>query len=107
MPVNWWSLSRFDAASSTGIGLATVRHLARAGATVYLAARNEARASAAIAQLAGEGLTEITWLKLDLDDPRDAQKAAQEFLRREKRLDILSEFRKPFVRTTSTQVSIS
>ncbi|KAF5318873.1 hypothetical protein D9619_010947 [Psilocybe cf. subviscida] len=74
---------------NTGIGLATVRHLARAGATVYLAARNEARASAAIAQLAGEGLTEITWLKLDLDDPRDAQKAAQEFLRREKRLDIL------------------
>ena len=78
---------------STGIGLATVRHLARAGAKVYLAARNESRATGAIAQLEHEGLGpgngEVLWLKLDLSDPRDAKKAAGEFMARETRLDIL------------------
>lgn len=63
---------------------------------MYLAARSESRASAAMTQLAAEGLTKITWLKLDLDDPRDAQKAAQEFLRLEQRLDILSEEKDPW-----------
>ncbi|KIM36678.1 hypothetical protein M413DRAFT_449022 [Hebeloma cylindrosporum] len=78
---------------NTGIGLATVRHLARAGAKVYLAARNESRATGALAQLEFEGLGpgngEVLWLKLDLSDPRDAKKAAEEFMARETRLDIL------------------
>ncbi|CAA7257331.1 unnamed protein product [Cyclocybe aegerita] len=76
---------------NTGIGLATVRHLARAGAKVYLAARNESRATGAIAQLEHEGVEEgrVVWLKLDLSDPRDAKKSAEEFLKRENRLDIL------------------
>ncbi|KAH9477403.1 Short-chain dehydrogenase [Psilocybe cubensis] len=76
-----------------GIGLATVRHLARAGAKVYLAARDESKATGAIAQLEHEGLGpgngEVIWLKLDLSDPRDAKKGAEEFLKRESRLDIL------------------
>ena len=80
---------------SAGIGFATVQHLARAGAKVYLAARNESRATGAIARLEQEGLQpgdgEVIWLKLDLSDPRDAKKAAEEFLKREKRLDILGE----------------
>ncbi|KAF8970385.1 NAD-P-binding protein [Flammula alnicola] len=78
---------------NVGIGLATVRHLVRAGAKVYLAARNESRATRAIAQLEEEDLGpskgEILWLKLDLSDPRDAKKAAEDFLKRETRLDIL------------------
>ncbi|KAF9554205.1 NAD-P-binding protein [Agrocybe pediades] len=78
---------------NTGIGLETVRHLARAGAKVYLAARNESRATGALAQLEHDGLGpgngQVIWLKLDLSDPRDAKKAAEDFLKKEARLDIL------------------
>jgi len=79
--------------ANTGIGLATVQHLTRAGAKVYLAARNESRATAAITQLNAEGFApgngEVVWLKLDLSDPRAAKESAQDFLALEKRLDIL------------------
>jgi NAD(P)-dependent dehydrogenase (short-subunit alcohol dehydrogenase family) len=85
------SLNRLS--TSTGIGLATVRHLARGGAKVYLAARNESRVTGALKQLEIEGLApgngEVVWLKLDLSDPRDAKKSAEEFLKKETRLDIL------------------
>ncbi|KAG6840994.1 hypothetical protein C0991_002774 [Blastosporella zonata] len=78
---------------NTGIGYATVQHLVRGGATVYLAARNEERAMRAIETLRLEGFApgngQVAWLKLDLSDPRDAKKAAEDFLTMEKRLDIL------------------
>ncbi|KAF9003235.1 NAD-P-binding protein [Cyathus striatus] len=78
---------------NTGIGFATVQHLARAGAKVYLAARNESKATGAIARLEHEGLGpgngEVIWLKLDLSDPRDVKTSAEDFLKREERLDIL------------------
>ena len=80
---------------SRGIGYATVKHLARAGAKVYLAARDEKAASDAIQRIKSEGLSpgdgEIIWLKLDLSDPREAKKSAEAFLKLESRLDILSE----------------
>ena len=48
----------------------------------------------AIAKLESEGLGpgngQIIWLKLDLSDPRNAKTAAEEFMNKEKRLDILS-----------------
>ncbi len=37
----------------------------------------------------GPGHGEVIWLNLDLSDPRDAKKSAEEFLEREARLDIL------------------
>ncbi|EIN08062.1 NAD(P)-binding protein [Punctularia strigosozonata HHB-11173 SS5] len=78
---------------NTGIGLPTVKFLARAGAKVYLAARNEAKATAAIEGLKKEGLGskggEVIWLKLDLTDPTLTKAAAEELLAKEKRLDIL------------------
>ncbi|KDQ62504.1 hypothetical protein JAAARDRAFT_30409 [Jaapia argillacea MUCL 33604] len=78
---------------NAGIGFKTVRHLARKGAKVYLAARNEARATAAIAELEaegfGEGKGQVVWLKLDLADPRLAKSAAEDFMSHESRLDIL------------------
>jgi NAD(P)-dependent dehydrogenase (short-subunit alcohol dehydrogenase family) len=79
---------------STGIGYATVQHLARRGAKVYLAARNESRATGAIAKLEADGLGsgEVHWLKLDLSDPRTAKSAAEEFRKREQRLDLLRMF---------------
>ncbi|KAK7683130.1 hypothetical protein QCA50_013803 [Cerrena zonata] len=78
---------------NAGIGLATVRHLARSGAKVYLGARNEEKAKAAIEKLKQEGLGpkngEVIWLKLDLSDPKKAKEAALEFLEKEKKLDVL------------------
>ena len=78
---------------SSGLGFATVQHLARHGVKVYLAARSEARAMAAIDKLHAEGLKPgngtIEWLELDLSDPRKAKSSAEVFLAREKRLDIL------------------
>jgi NAD(P)-dependent dehydrogenase (short-subunit alcohol dehydrogenase family) len=56
-----------------------------------MAARDEGRATAAIEQLQSEDLNDgsVHWLKLDLTDPRDAQRSAREFLEKEERLDIL------------------
>lgn len=72
-----------------------MKHLARLGAKVYLGARNESKATGAIARLKEEGLGpgngEVVWLNVDYSDPRSAKRAANEFLRREERLDVLSE----------------
>jgi len=79
---------------SRGIGLETVRHLARAGAKVYLACRSEKATSDAIQELRSAGLApgngELVSLKLDLSDPKEAKRAAEQFLKLESRLDILS-----------------
>jgi NAD(P)-dependent dehydrogenase (short-subunit alcohol dehydrogenase family) len=59
-----------------------------------MAARDEGRATAAIKQLQSEDINDgsVHWLKLDLTDPRAAQQSAREFLAKEQRLDILSEW---------------
>ncbi|KAJ4468745.1 hypothetical protein J3R30DRAFT_3714196 [Lentinula aciculospora] len=76
-----------------GTGLATVKHLAQAGATVYMAARNEAKAKEAIKRLDCEGLEpgngQVKLLKLDLSDPKEAKRAAEVFMEKETRLDVL------------------
>ncbi|KAI0333456.1 NAD-P-binding protein [Cubamyces sp. BRFM 1775] len=78
---------------NAGIGFATIQHLARRGAKVYMAARNEQKAKAAIERLQAEGLSpgngEVHWLKLDLSDPREVKRAAEEFMQKEDRLDVL------------------
>ncbi|RPD65672.1 NAD-P-binding protein [Lentinus tigrinus ALCF2SS1-7] len=78
---------------NSGIGFATVQHLARKGAKVYLTARNEERAKAALERLNAEGLAPgngtVVWLELDLSDPRKAKKSAESFLEKETRLDVL------------------
>ena len=81
---------------SSGIGFTTVQHLARKGAKVYLGARNEDRAKAAIERLNAEGLPPgngtVEWLNVDLSDPRKAKKSAESFLEKETRLDVLGAF---------------
>ncbi|KAH9835137.1 NAD-P-binding protein [Rhodofomes roseus] len=76
-----------------GIGYATIQHLARHGAKVYMAARDEAKARASIDKLHDEGLApgdgQIIWLRLDLNEPSVARAAAEELLSQEDRLDIL------------------
>ncbi|TDL29018.1 NAD-P-binding protein [Rickenella mellea] len=78
---------------NSGVGFATVQLLARAGAKVYLAARNESRATGALFRLDAEGRGpgngDVVWLKLDLSDPRAAKQSAEVFLQKEQRLDIL------------------
>ena len=74
---------------SSGIGFATVQHLARRGAKVYIATRSEARGRDAVARLHAQGLETVAWHALDLGDPRAAKKSAEEFAKREARLDVL------------------
>ncbi|ESK90273.1 hypothetical protein Moror_7656 [Moniliophthora roreri MCA 2997] len=77
-----------------GTGHATIQHLLRGGAKVYMGARDEKKALEAIENLKkdeswkGKG-GQVVWLKVDLSDPREAKKAAQDFLTKEKRLDVL------------------
>ena len=60
---------------------------------MYIGARNESKAIAVLGKLECEGLgpgngTPI-YHKLDLANPKDAKESAEEFLKREERLDIL------------------
>ena len=72
------------------------QQLLQLGATVYLAARSESKAKATISRLKQEvsnvGEVKALFHELKLDHPKDARTSAEEFLKREKRLDILSRF---------------
>lgn len=63
------------------------------GAKVYLAARSESKAQAAIAQLRREHphleKDRLVWLPLDLSTLADVRKGSANFLAQETRLDIL------------------
>ncbi|MCJ1473013.1 hypothetical protein MMC13_001662 [Lambiella insularis] len=79
---------------NAGIGAAIVEGLAAHGAKVYMGARSEERAKAAIEKIQDahpevkqKGL--VVWLPLDLTEPSDVIKSADDFMGREKRLDIL------------------
>ncbi|KAF7319106.1 hypothetical protein HMN09_00246900 [Mycena chlorophos] len=74
---------------NSGIGYTTIQMLCRKG--VYMGARDEGRASAAIKKLEEEGLGggSVHWLKLDLSSVSAAVAAAEELLQKETRLDIL------------------
>ena len=78
---------------NSGIGYETVKVLFAKGATVYLAARSESKADEAIARLEKEvsatGRGKVVFLELDLSDLRSVRKAAEEFLSKESRLDVL------------------
>ncbi|KAG1724483.1 NAD(P)-binding protein [Suillus lakei] len=67
---------------NAGIGYSTVKHLARRGAKRQRSAQLKAEGL-------GPGNGEVIWLELDLKDPRNAKKAAEEFMKQEKRLDVL------------------
>ncbi|KAG1783743.1 hypothetical protein EV702DRAFT_1055273 [Suillus placidus] len=72
-----------------------------------MAARNQTKAEEAIAQLKAEGLGpmngDVIWLELDLKDPRNAKKAAEGFMKQEKRLDVLSHVISHIVLTRTLQ----
>ncbi|KIK00400.1 hypothetical protein K443DRAFT_100382 [Laccaria amethystina LaAM-08-1] len=74
-----------------GIGYSTVKHLARKGAKVYLGARNEEKGKAAIARLNEEGIApeNAIYFPCDISTPSQAKQAAEDFMSREDRLDVL------------------
>jgi NAD(P)-dependent dehydrogenase (short-subunit alcohol dehydrogenase family) len=83
-----------DSWTSTGIGYAIVEQLAAHGAKVYLGARSEKRALAAIKQIENthpevKKNELVIWLPLDLTEPADVIESAKDFMRKEQRLDIL------------------
>ncbi|RFU33972.1 hypothetical protein B7463_g2345, partial [Scytalidium lignicola] len=79
--------------ANAGIGYHTAEELALHGAKVYIGARSERRAHAAIERLHIENPTlvkgAVVYLPLNLSDLDDVVKAVEVFLQQEKRLDIL------------------
>jgi len=78
--------------SSAGVGKELARLLYSRNATVYVAARSAERANAAIAWMkerhpSSTGV--LRFLKLDLNDLEGIKPSAEEFLAKEKRLDVL------------------
>ncbi|KAJ7051102.1 NAD(P)-binding protein [Mycena amicta] len=75
---------------NTGIGYETVKQLLLKNATVYLAARSPEKAGSAIERLKGEtNGKDAVFLELDLADLKNVRKAAETFLEKEEKLDIL------------------
>ena len=80
---------------SAGIGSGICSILAANNCKVYLGARSEHKAKAAIEKIEKDfpevgKKKNVLWLKLDLTEPKDVIAAAKEFMSKEKRLDILS-----------------
>ena len=79
--------------ANKGIGFEVARQLARKGFQVFLGARNEKAGEAAAEKLRTEGVKEdygeITFLKIDVSKPDSIQRAAEEFSRKNDRLDAL------------------
>ncbi|KZV71191.1 NAD-P-binding protein [Peniophora sp. CONT] len=80
--------------ANAGLGYQITKQLAAKGATVYLACRSEERASAAIDNLEDEvpsiaGQNKLQFLQVDMSDVRSVRRAADEFVKRETRLDVL------------------
>ncbi|GAA6043646.1 hypothetical protein JCM8097_000854 [Rhodosporidiobolus ruineniae] len=80
--------------ANTGVGFETAKQLVLKDAKVYVGARSEERARSAIEQLE-EAVKEkgahgeAVWLKLDLADLDSVKAAAEEFKRKEKKVDLL------------------
>jgi retinol dehydrogenase 12 len=76
--------------ANTGIGKATALALARQGWRVYVAARSEAKGSAAVAAIqAASGSSSVFFLALDLADLESVRSGAEAFLARGESLHVL------------------
>ncbi|KAI7800857.1 dehydrogenase/reductase SDR family member 13a.3 [Triplophysa rosa] len=76
--------------SNTGIGKATALDLARRGARVILACRNQEKAEAAVYDIRREsGNSEVLYMHLDLASLKSVRNFAETFLKSEPRLDLL------------------
>lgn len=79
---------------SRGIGLETARQLYKMGATVYIGARTEEKATNAIKQIqadVAESVGQLKWFLSDLSTIKGSRESAERFLKMENQLDILGE----------------
>lgn len=74
--------------ANKGLGRETVRRLAESGWTVYLAARDAERGTAAVAELAAAGLT-VRFVRLDVTSDESVAAAAELVHTQAGRLDVL------------------
>ncbi|XP_066506888.1 dehydrogenase/reductase SDR family member 13-like [Hoplias malabaricus] len=75
---------------NTGIGKATAMELARRGARVILACRNQQKAEAAISDIKmATGSTDVVYMQLDLSSLKSVRSFTETFLKTESRLDVL------------------
>ena len=75
---------------SDGIGYAAARELARMGATVVIAGRNETKTAAAVARIVEEtGNRSMSYLLADLSSQEDVRRLADQVRERMPRLDVL------------------
>ncbi|XP_062393322.1 dehydrogenase/reductase SDR family member 13-like [Sardina pilchardus] len=76
--------------SNSGIGKHTALDLARRGARVILACRDQQRAQTAVREIRmSSGNSEVMYMHLDLAKLQSVRSFAEDFLKREARLDIL------------------
>ncbi|KAF9221545.1 NAD(P)-binding protein [Gyrodon lividus] len=75
--------------ANTGIGKETVKALLQHNAKVYVAARDQVKSETAIQELKFSTGNEAIFLKLDLGNLKAVKLAAEEFLSKEARLDVL------------------
>jgi NAD(P)-dependent dehydrogenase (short-subunit alcohol dehydrogenase family) len=73
--------------AAKGIGFEVVRQLARRGFRVFLAARDAKAGRAAAEKLGAEG--EVIFLEMDVSDAESIRRAAEDFSRQQKHLDVL------------------
>src|SRR6266404_3118525 len=79
--------------ANKGIGFETVRQLAREGFRVFLGARNQESGNAAAEKLNQETrnarIGNVSFLQIDIADPKSIKRAAEEFSKQSDRLDAL------------------
>jgi len=75
--------------ANKGIGFETVKQLARSGVTVVLTARNEKRGMEATSLLNEQGLSNVVFHQLDVQDARSIESLAKFIQTQYGRLDIL------------------
>ena len=76
--------------ATSGIGKETALGLARQGATVVVAGRNDAKCRATVDQIKGQtGNSSIEYMLADLSSQKEVHGLAEEFKRRHQRLDVL------------------
>ena len=80
----------FVTGGNTGIGYATASALAERGGRVYVGCRSAAKGQAAVSAIKASTRSDTVWLiPLDLSDLRSVRSAAEDFLSRSERLEVL------------------
>lgn len=76
--------------ATSGLGEATARALAQAGAKVVVVGRTPEKCTAAVRRVhAATGVSDVEWMACDLSSLHEVRQLASEFTKRHRRLDVL------------------